>query len=254
MSEASSISDDNVYPAFCEAASAQDELFARFRADPRYRVVLEHVTPAQGLAYLELIVRNYPFLIETMDAFRANDTIGAPPTHDFGEQLGVWSPTTLRYAKVAGDLIKMFGELRDFDIVEIGGGYGGQCFVLSLLGGWRSYTIFDLPPVQKLQRRYLGQMGVHNVAFESLDSLKRSARYDLVISNYALSECTRKIQDRYFAAVLDHSNRGYLTCNNLVDDCYGEPELRERIPQVIGFPEIPLTHPDNYILAWNRAR
>jgi putative sugar O-methyltransferase len=253
MGERTSISDDDVYPAFCAAAAAEDALFAGFKRDPRYRAVLEHVTPEQGLAYAEVIARNYPFLAEDLDRFRANDAKGAPLTHDFGAPLGAWSPTTLRYVKVAGDLITMFGALDGFDIVEIGAGYGGQCYVLSQLAGWRSYTIFDLAPVQKLQQRYLAELGVDNVAFASLGSLKRGARYDLAISNYAFSECARQVQDQYLARVLGPSDRGYLTCNNLADACYSGPELRERIPNVIGLPEIPLSSPDNYLLAWNRV-
>ena len=249
----SSISDDDVYPAFCEAAAAQAEVFAGFRRDPRYRAVLEHVRPAQGLAYFEVISRNYPFLLERMDAFRANDSIGAPLMHDFGSPLGQWSPTTLRYAKVAGDLITMFGQLDGFDIVEIGAGYGGQCFVLSQLLKWRSYTIFDLAPVQKLQRRYLEKLGVGDVAYASLDSVKRGARYDLAISNYAFSECARQVQDAYLAKVLGKAIRGYMTCNNLADACYSGPELREKIPYAIELAEYPLTSPGNYLLAWNRA-
>jgi hypothetical protein len=253
MGIGTSISDDGIYPAFCEAASTEDELFGSFKRDPRYRTVLEHVTPAQGLAYFEMISQNFPFLADRMDAFRANDTRGAPLMHDYGEPLGRWSPTTLRYAKVVGDLVSMFDQLNGFDIAEIGAGYGGQCLLLSQLVRWRSYTIFDLAPVQKLQRRYLAELGVEKVGFESVDSLKRGTRYDLVISNYAFSECTRRIQDLYLAGVLDRSDRGYLTCNNLIDDCYSEPELRERIPNAIGFPEIPLTNPNNYLLIWNRA-
>lgn len=253
-SEHTSISDDHIYPSFCEAASGRDELFACFKRDSRYREILEHVTPEQGLACLNLIVQNYPFLTDFLDQFRANDSIGDPFVHDFGEPLGRWSPSTLRYAKIVGDLVTMFHRLDGFDIAEIGAGYGGQCLLLSKLVAWRSYTIFDLAPVQKLQRRYLAEFDVRNVAFESVDTLKRKAHYDLVISNYAFSECTQKVQDRYLARVLNESDRGYLTCNNLVDDCYSEPELRERIPNVVRFPETPLTSPNNYLLAWNRAR
>lgn len=253
MSERTSISDEDEYTSFCEMASTQDEVFQTFKCDPRYRKVLEHVTPAEGLAYLNLIVQNYPFLGTFLDAFRSNDSVGAPIMHDFGEPFGSWSPTTFRYAKVAGDLLTMFENLEGFDIAEIGAGYGGQCLLLSKLLRWRSYTIFDLPSVQKLQRRYLSEFGVPNVAFESVEKLERGKGYDLVISNYALSECARAVQDRYLEKVLDGSSRGYLTCNNTADFVYSEPELRARIPHAIRLPENPLTHPINYLLVWNRT-
>jgi putative sugar O-methyltransferase len=191
MSERTSISDEDEYTSFCEQASTRDEVFQTFKRDPRYRKVLEHVTPAEGMAYLSLIGQHYPFLGGYIDAFRANDSVGAPVTHDFGAPLGSWSPTTFRYAKVAGDLLTMFGDLEGADIAEIGAGYGGQCLLLSKLLRWRSYTIFDLAPVQKLQRRYLSGFDVPGVAFESVDKLPRGKSYDLVISNYAFSECAR---------------------------------------------------------------
>jgi putative sugar O-methyltransferase len=250
MSERTSISDEDEYTSFCEQASLHDEVFKTFKRDPRYRKVLEHVTPAEGTAYLDLIGQHYPFLGDFLDAFRANDSVGAPVMHDFGEPLGSWSPTTFRYAKVAGDLLTMFDELDGCDIAEIGAGYGGQCLLLSKLIRWRSYTIFDLPPVQKLQRRYLSGFDVPGVGFESLDKLPRGKSYDLVISNYAFSECTRAVQDRYLEKVLSGSSRGYLTCNNTADYVYSEPELRARIPRAIRLIEIPATYPGNYLLVW----
>jgi putative sugar O-methyltransferase len=254
MSERTSISDEDEYTSFCEQASTRDEVFRTFKRDPRYRKVLEHVTPAEGMAYLSLIGQHYPFLGGYIDAFRANDSIGAPVTHDFGAPLGSWSPTTFRYAKVAGDLFTMFGGLEGCDIAEIGAGYGGQCLLLSKLLRWSSYTIFDLAPVQKLQRRYLSGFHVPGVAFESIDKLPRGRSYDLVISNYAFSECARAVQDRYLDKVVNGSSRGYLTCNNTADYVYSEPELRARIPHAIRLNEIPLTHPDNYLLVWKGSR
>jgi hypothetical protein len=248
-----SISDEESYTAICSAAAARDDVFRSFKREPAYRRVLEHVTPDQGLEYLRELVRCYPFLEQRLDEFRVNDALGAPLAHDYGPPIGTWSPTTLRYAKVAGDLVTMFGPLEGADIVEIGAGYGGQCLVLSRLVRWRSYTIYDLPAAQALQRRYLAAFGVPAVSFEPFDPL-RARDSDLAISNYAFSECERRIQDRYIEQLLRRARWGYLTCNVTADFVYTEAELRARLPGAVRLPEAPLLHVGNYLLAWNRDR
>lgn len=252
MTARTSISDEESYTAFCAAAAARDEVFRSFKRDPAYRKVLEHVTPEQGLAYLRELVRCYPLLEERLDEFRANDALGAPLVHDYGAPIGTWSPTTLRYAKVAGDLVTMFGSLDGADLIEIGAGYGGQCFILSKLVRWRSYTIYDLPAAQALQRRYLAALGVPAVSFEPFDPL-RARDSDLLLSNYAFSECERSVQDRYLEQVVRRARCGYLTCNVTADFVYTEEELRERLPGSVRIPETPLTYPGNYLLLWNRG-
>ena len=52
---ATSISDNQVYPNFCLQASNNLKVFSTFRAQKEYWEILEHVTEAQGQAYLEEI-------------------------------------------------------------------------------------------------------------------------------------------------------------------------------------------------------
>lgn len=71
----------------------------------------------------------------------------------------------------------------------------------------------DLEPVLLLQRRYLRKLGVNQVSFATADELDSARDYDLVISNYAFSECTRPVQQRYIKQILARSVRGYIICN-----------------------------------------
>ena len=50
------------------------------------------------------------------------------------------------------DLRALLGSLDDLDIIEIGGGYGGQCFVTSVVHSPKSYTLVDLEPCLALQK------------------------------------------------------------------------------------------------------
>jgi len=171
---------------------------------------------------------------------------------------GAFSPTTLRYAKVASDLQTMFGSLNNLDIVEIGGGYGGQCLVLSKLFRWKSYTIIDLSGPLKLTKKYLEAHRVENVTYKTLEELSGKEVYDLAISNFAFSECVRPVQDEYLSKVLQQSKRGYLTCNEFSHApltasfsknalCKKFDEMKQKY-QVL--PEAPSTASTNYLLVW----
>ncbi len=117
--------------------------------------MVETVSCQSGREFLDFVLQNDPNLIPLFDKFRENDLIGDPVCFDYGEY-GKFSPTTLRYIKIASDLKQQFGDLSQLHIVEIGGGYGGQCKALSDLTGFASYTLIDLPEALALARKYLG--------------------------------------------------------------------------------------------------
>ena len=50
-----SASDNNKYPAFCELASKQEEVFAHFRQNKDYQEILEHFSYEDGLFYISEI-------------------------------------------------------------------------------------------------------------------------------------------------------------------------------------------------------
>jgi putative sugar O-methyltransferase len=247
-----SFTDSSGYTTLCARAAKDPDVFRTFKSDPTYTAVLEHVTCAQGAEYLRIALEQSPQLEHLFDRFRENDQLGGPSTCDYGEQ-GRFSPTTLRYTKVLSDLQRLFGGRDGLDILEIGGGYGGQCFITSVGAPPASYSIVDLPPCLALQRTYLDAIGVKNARFIDPDSLDPSARYDLVISNYAFSECVRAVQERYVDLVLTRAERGYITCNWVNPPHYASfaaEELLDAIPGSRFIPEVPQTGVANAILVW----
>ena len=185
-----SASDDGSYPVFCHNAANDPAIFRNFKQYSVYTKILEHVTREQGTSYIEIALRQSPDFRFYLDIFKENDRIGNPSVYEYGE-FGVFSPTTLRYMKVASDLKKHFGDLNNMRIVEIGGGYGGQCLILSKLFSLGSYTIIDLPGPLELTKKYLEALGVMNVQYVPSDSVSKMAPYDLFLSNYAFSECKK---------------------------------------------------------------
>jgi len=132
------------------------------------------------------------------------------------------------------NIVKFFGPLDGMRICEIGGGYGGQCKAVFEKYKPLHYHIIDLPEVCRLQRRYLGDMQGYACSTGPV-----GCSYDLVISNYALSE----IPDNklYIDEVLRRSTHGYITCNT---DLVKLDFPHSRHPDIKGERET------NYILVW----
>ena len=244
---AKSISELSPYPKFCGIAAKEDLIFQDFKRNPVYQHVLEHLDFKQGLDYLEVIEQSYPFILDKLEKYKENDSLGNPVTYSYGENYGVLSPTTLRYMKIAGELVFLFGDLSHKKIIEIGGGYGGQCKILSDLIGFYRYTFIDLPECCLLTEKYLNSLNIKNIHFintlefsnsnlqnpnneiflaEQNDSIKpfqtvstlenptsNEISYDLVISNYAFSEVTIDEQMNYITKIINNSKMGYMICN-----------------------------------------
>jgi hypothetical protein len=207
-----SISETTPFPDFCHLAATNEKVFNNFKREPVFTNILEHVGYELGLEYLNYIKKEYPEILLQSDYFRENDLLGNPVIYDYG-QSGWFSPTTLRYMKVAGDLKKRFGDLSQMHIVEIGGGYGGQCKILAELCGFASYTLIDLPQVNELSKKYLDILGLEKVKHIDCSDLNSVGVYDLVISNYAFSEIDREGQQKYLEKVILPTKKGYMTIN-----------------------------------------
>jgi hypothetical protein len=252
-----SITDDGAFPAFCRRAARDESLFAGFRRNPTFTTVLEHVTEEQGSKYLAAIRRDTPGLLDDhLARIMANDAFGDPVLVDY-EGIGRISPTTLRYTKVVSDLIGRFGTLDGAEIIEIGGGYGGQARLIAALFDVASYALVDLRECLELARTFLSRFEIGEFEFITADRL-RDREWDLVISNYAFSECARPVQDHYRDSVITRSLRGYMTCNlispNFGVDSYTESELRTMRSDGHVVAEEPLTYEGNFILSWGHDR
>lgn len=110
----SSISDINSYSIFCKNAASTD-LFNNFRSHPFYQNILEHVTFDIGLKYLSIIQNDNPKILNNIEDYIKNDTIGSP--NIFNYDIGKISPSTLRYIKVLSDIINIYNSLDNKNVV-----------------------------------------------------------------------------------------------------------------------------------------
>ncbi len=258
-SRQTSVTDEEDYRAFCLLAATNDDVFDHFKRSPALIRVMQHVSFDLGKDYLNIIKYDYPNLLTWMDKFKENDLVGDPIIYNYGP-LGLFSPTNLRYIKILGDLKERFGDLTGLKVIEIGGGYGGQCKVLSDLFTFEQYTIVDLPEPLALAEKYLDVLRTPSTRFLTMEELDPEEEYDVVISNYAFSECARDVQKEYLEKVIAKSRFGYMICNQIgyfsSPKPYGVLELLQFFNEY-GFSaqlqsEEPKSSPNNYLLTWER--
>lgn len=252
-----SISSKNIkYLEVCKLASTNDRVFDTFKQNPHYTSILEHTSYEAGLLCYEYIQNIFPEYIKYIELFKQNDTLGSATTHSYALPIGNISPSTLRYIKVLSEIKFLFPEnFNDKTIVEIGCGYGGQCFIFSQIFPNCKYYIVDLPETQELIKKYLNRLNLKNYEIISPNDLANNVQYDLVISNYAYSELDLDLQNYYYDTIIRNSKHGYFTLNfisNLFDvHSYSKDELISKFQKdknISIIPEQPLTFKDNIIL------
>ena len=241
------------YLRLCVSAATNPRRFRGFRRHPDYTSALEHVSEELGRAYLEGL-QPESRARKAIAEVAKGDAVGGPLQMLLGDGTRI-SPTTLRYLKVADDIERLFGDLEGADVIEIGVGYGGQARVIDTLFRVRSYTLVDLHPVLDLAETFLSHFPLRTtVRFVTMNELAPRG-YDFALSNYAYTELTRSIQETYFAKALRETKRGYITFNDIVPPHFRSltrDELCERLQAKV-LPEVPLTHPNNCIIAWGAA-
>jgi len=207
-----------------------DEVYKTFKRDTRYTEVLEHVSPDLGLKYLTLIKREFPEIFDQLDweVLHKNDCIGNPHTHNYENFLTCpnpnFSPSNFRYVHTGLRILQYLkeGNLSSPRIVEIGGGYGGQLYIINALSkhfdiNIEQWFLIDLKTIALHQEKYLKDMGVNNFeccSFEDIrDGVKECESHDLLVSNYALAEVSKDIQDMYIEKVAPKCSNYFVIWN-----------------------------------------
>ncbi|NQU79935.1 MAG: putative sugar O-methyltransferase [Bacteroidetes bacterium] len=250
---------DKRYKKICKLAYERESVFNTFRRLKYYGVVEAKMSKEQGQAFLDVIKKSDADLLKYFSRFATNEKYGNPVT--FRYDVGEFSPVTLRYIKILSDIKLFFGNLNGFNIVEIGAGYGGQCKIISDVFDFYSYTIIDLDEALLLCEKYLTKFDLKNVYYLSPDEIIGDKECDLVISNYAFSECIKTVQDYYINKILTKSTRGYITYNYDKPFSAGSPYNKKEITKILSrkhtiriIDEKPKTGPINFIITWDDTK
>lgn len=256
--QASSVSERTTYPNFCQLATIQEDIFLNFRQAAATKWIVETVSYEEGWAMLQYIAQEHPHLVPFLEKISKSDKLGNPTVYNY-PPFGSFCPTTLRYVKIAGDLQREFTNLSSLNILEIGGGYGGQCKILNDIEGFSSYTIVDLPECTPLIAKYLNCHQLTNTKCIDSVNVKEEMHCDLLISNYAFSELDKIDQLNYINLIIDFAPMGYMTYNldpsafnNInsltVDEVRAALSSKNRTVKVE--PENPPTGEHTFVIIW----
>lgn len=259
---ATSYTDTQTWPYFCIAASEDSKIFKTFRRNTVTLSVCEYFEEKWDEEMLEHIENNsrIKFYDKDWANFLKSDDIGCPICKEYliGHLKRRANCTTLRYIRILQQLLDLFDNMNEVkQIAEIGGGYGGQCRIITSYLWNINYTLIDLPEVLKLMKSYLSQFRTENHInyIDGISEFEKNS-YDLVISNYAISEMIKDIQQIYIEKVICCAKRGFIIWNNLSSNAgggYSLEQFMERIPNATIIKEEPQTGIDNCIIIWGNC-
>lgn len=216
----------SIYESYTECIEENLKVNPRcwsFKSDARYNYVLEHVSKEQGEQYLDLVIDEFPDFFSNhkdliLDICSKNDQLGKPKVEKFDKLVNGYplrfSPTNMRYLYQSLLILEKMEnfKLKEVDVIEIGGGYGGLCLFLNeiskAIGDVRiiSYGICDLWQAKALQSLYLEshEIRLADIYWEN----------SFLISNYAFSELTPTIRNNYQNHVINpYCSHGFLAWN-----------------------------------------
>lgn len=217
------------YAQSCFDCASDESKFKNFKKDSGYRTIVEGAPKLFFDYYVEAIKshENYKTFKDNLEKFRVNDTIGNPDTY-VDPEIGEFSGSTLKFAFNAIDILEFIktqgNESEIKNIVEIGGGYGGLCLILSRLVDWDQYTLIDLPETCLLVDKYLSNFPdikdkVKTIPCDRVDK-ENFSKIDLAIAINSLSECDLETQLNYFDKIISKSKFSYIVRN---------PDTQERM-------------------------
>lgn len=205
----------------CQRAAQDDEFFKIFRRSEIFLQVIEGTSLIGGLSNLRRLLKDSNFL-SSLKEIQKSDYFGGPLNliefFDADGFQAYLTPTTIRYANNACNVLTLFGkQIFENEIYEIGGGYGGECKVfkdisLSIFGNDISWHIYDLPSSTSIITKWLGIFG-YNVKFEDISQNKDILPNSFVISCGALSEIRGDLLKAYIDDVVLRATYGYFITN-----------------------------------------
>ncbi len=160
----------SAYLDICLNASQSNIFFNNFRSLNDYKGTVECGSEKSDIFY-DFLLKNASADTKSHFAeFETLDIIGNPDKKNYQELKNI-SATTLRYIIFTDHMQKLFNLNNTAHIVEIGAGFGGQCFVLSKLEAFNSYTIYDLPVVQELIKKVISKLGISGVSCMPINNI-----------------------------------------------------------------------------------
>jgi putative sugar O-methyltransferase len=201
----------NTFLQECENIVNNESMFDSFKQNQIFRCVIGNdVLSMQISDILYNNIKGDSDLLQHLDKFKTNDIYGSPNLYSY-ELTGKISPGTLYFMNIVQSLRNNFGDISKFNIVEIGSGYGGQAKII-LDYGVKNYNCIDVKETLSLCKKYIDLFNYKNINFYKTTEIPVNT-YDLVISNWCLSEFDIEGIRFYIETVIKHCNYGYFLMN-----------------------------------------
>lgn len=123
-------------------------------------------------------------------------------------------PHTERYIFQACLVVKLFGELKNSNIIEIGSNYGGLCRVLTMADENIQYTLVDHDNMNRFSKYFL-ESHDNKIWLEpkDLDNIT-DQKFDLFISNICLSETPKQFREWLYENIVNNCTSCFI-----IDGC-----------------------------------
>ncbi len=234
----------NCFLSECERICKNDDLFKVFKQNQIFRRVIGNDVLSKEIADILYSSLEDRVLVD-LEKYKENDKIGSPFLYEY--PTGLISPGTLYFLNILQNLQSQFGEITNFDIVEIGGGYGGQGKIL-IDAGVKSYCFIDVPQTLSLCQKYMEEFS-HNCSYYPFPDVPEK-EFDLVISNWCLSEFDKEGIEFYYNKIIRNCTNGFFMMNIWDDRKEFILDLAQKdFSHINIIPEYPKTHQnDNWAL------
>lgn len=203
----------------CYESSIDFSRFNVFRIDSSFEKIIVSNSKESGQMILDRVSKN-PLFLKHLKSFQKNDEIGSPRTHLFSNGMR-FSCNTLQYVNTAYELINEFKDMKNWEIVEFGGGYGGLAHVLSYIVEWKSYHIIEITQVLALLYKCILNFDLNKKSIINLVDTDKCCdsetkilpkSYDLFIAEYSFCELNEEGLEKYWF-LLERAKRAFLVMN-----------------------------------------
>ncbi len=201
---------EDSFLAECERICSNKILFMNFKRNVIFTKVIGNDIRAKSVADVFYESIKNTELIKDIKKYKTNDLIGTPDLYEY-DNIGKISPGTLTFLSVLNDINNRLVNIKGKSVCEIGSGYGGQAKIF-LDYGVDSMDIIDRKQTLGLASKYLGFFKYNNLTCHSVDNIKLKT-YDVVVSNWCLSELDRQGMKFYIDNVISKSKNGYFLTN-----------------------------------------
>lgn len=182
--------------------------------------------------------------ISDIEYYKRND-ISRPSEMYLSNNFEEISPSTMRYLYTAYDISNTFKNIKD--VLEIGIGYGGLCYILSKMLNVNKYKLVDVDVVKQFADMYLNNL--HNKTHMT----EHDGVSDLLISEFCFSEFDDEYMENFYQTYFTKTKNIYLVMN--LHDINRKQFWKDRIEQdfnLVEKDEFPKTQWPNYV--WYGSR